>query len=127
MQTIATAVRGLQQTIQQAPLAPPMMHQPPVQPSVVAPPLEDHQHNECSEPRHHTSPRLIVESSYYQRSIPSTDFGRTNLARKFDNMGRQLEVLKVRSSHPFDAEFNAKLPFSPQIMSEAIPLKFRMP
>ena len=41
-------------------------------------------------------------------------------------MGRQLEALKVRSSYPFDAEFNAELSFSPHIMSEVTPPKCRM-
>ena len=42
-------------------------------------------------------------------------------------MGHQLEALKVRSSHPFDTECNAEPPFSPQIMGEVVPPKFRMP
>ena len=41
-------------------------------------------------------------------------------------MGHQLETLKVISVRPFESEFNVKPPFSFQIMSEAIPLKFRM-
>ena len=55
------------------------------------------------------------------------DLGGVDLARRVDDIGHQLEALKVRSSHPFDAEFNVKLPFSPHIMSEVALPKFRMP
>ena len=104
-----------------------MVHQPSVQPSLVAPLLQDYQCNECSEPCYPTSPGLAVESSYYHKFLPSTDLGETDLAHKVDDMGHQLKALKVRSPHPFDADFNTESPFSPQIMSEVAPPKFRMP
>ena len=78
-------------------------------------------------PHRPTSLELAVDSSYYHRSLPSIDLGGVNLTCKVDDMGRQLEALKVRSSRPFDDEFNAELPFSHHIMSEVAPLKFRMP
>ena len=104
-----------------------MVHQPPPQPSLVDLAPKDHQHDECFEPRHPTSLGLAVESSNYDRCLPSTDLGGIGLAHKVDNIGRQLENLKVKSFRPFDAEFNTEPPFSPQIMSEVTPPKFRMP
>ena len=128
IQTLAVVVQGLQQSVLHVPLAPFEMRQPPPQPSPIAPaPPEDHPRDECSEPRRPTSLGLIVESSYYHRFLPSIDLGGIDLARKVDDIGRQLEALKVRSSHPFDAKFNVELPFSPHIMNEVTPSKFRMP
>ena len=42
-------------------------------------------------------------------------------------MGHQSESLKVRSSWPFEKEFNVESPISPQIMCEVILPKFKMP
>ena len=88
---------------------------------------EDHQSDECFEPCRLPSPRLAATSSCYYRSLLSIDLGGIDLARKVDDMGHQLEALKVRSSYPSDVDFNTEPPFSPQIMSEAVSSKFRMP
>ena len=42
-------------------------------------------------------------------------------------MGHQLESLKVKSSQPLDKEFSIEPPFTPQIMSEVVSSKFKMP
>ena len=127
VQTLVVAVQGLQQSILHAAPAPPKARQPPPQPSSVASVPEDHKHDECSEPRRRASPGLAIESFYYHIPLPSTDLGGIDLARKVDDMGCHLKAFKVRSSRPLDAEFNVKPPFSPHIMSEAVPPKFRMP
>ena len=49
------------------------------------------------------------------------------LARKMDEMGRQLEALKVKSNRPYEKGFNMAPPFTPEIMDEAIPPWFKMP
>ena len=126
VQTLTVAIQGLQQSILHMPPAPHEVRQPPLQPSSIALVPEHHQHNECSEPRHPTILGLTVESSYNHRSLPSTDLGGIDLSHKVDDMGRQLEALKVRSIRPFEMEFNIEPPFSSQIMSEIIPPKFRM-
>ena len=41
-------------------------------------------------------------------------------------MGRQLETLRFKSTHPLDREFNVDPLFSSQIMNELIPPKFKM-
>ena len=50
-----------------------------------------------------------------------------DLARRVDEMGRQLETLRFKSTYPLDREFSIDPPFSPQIMNEVIPPKFKMP
>ena len=68
-----------------------------------------------------------MESSYFYKSLLSTELGGTYLARKVDDMDCQLEALKVRSTCPIKVEFSAEPPFSPRIMHEVVPPKFRMP
>ena len=47
--------------------------------------------------------------------------------RKVNEMGCQLEDLKMKSEHPYEKDFNMDPPFTLEIMEEAIPPWFKMP
>ena len=47
--------------------------------------------------------------------------------KRVEEMGRQLEALKVKSSRPFERDFTTDPPFSARVMNEPIPMRFKMP
>ena len=73
------------------------------------------------------SPRSVADSSHYSGSIPIGDPKEEALARKVDEMGRQLEALKVKFDCPYEKDFNMAPAFTSEIMDEAIPPRFKMP
>ena len=69
----------------------------------------------------------MAGSSQYSGTLSITNFTDDALVRKMDEMGRQLEALKMKSKCPYEKDFNTTLPFTSKIMKEAIPPRFKMP
>ena len=68
-----------------------------------------------------------AESSYFPKTTRSNDPKEHQLLKKVEEMGRQLEALKVKSSRPFERDFTTDPPFSARVMDEPIPMRFKMP
>ena len=80
---------------------------------------------------HPEQPHLVslgsgAKSFFFLRASSADDQMEVDDIRKVAEMGRQLETLKVRSSRPFESEFNVEPLFSSQIMNEAVPLRFKI-
>ena len=73
------------------------------------------------------SPRSMMGSSYYSGTLPITSPMEDALVRKVNEMGRQLEALKMKSEGPYKKDFNMAPSFTPEIMDEAILPRFTMP
>ena len=58
-----------------------------------------------------------ANSSHYSRTIPIGDPWEGALAQKVDEMGHQLEALKVKSDRPYEKEFNMAPPFTLKIIT----------
>ena len=66
-------------------------------------------------------------SSHYSKTLSITDPPEDALVRKVNEMGRQLEALKMKSEHPYEEGFSTASAFTSEIMEEPIPASFKMP
>ena len=58
------------------------------------------------------SPRSMVGFSHYSRTLSIINPTEDALVRKVNEMGRQLEALKMKSEHPYEEGFNTALTFT---------------
>ena len=72
------------------------------------------------------SPRSMAGSSHYSKTLPITSPTEDALVRKVNEMGCQLEALKMKSEHPYEKDFNMALAFTSKIMEELVPPQFKM-
>ena len=81
-------------------------------PSPVPPTLRAFGHRLCPETPCLTSPNSTAESSYFPKMAPDNDTREDQLIKRMEEMSRQLETLKVKSSQPFERDFTVDPPFS---------------
>ena len=62
------------------------------------------------------SPRSMVGSSHYSRTLLIVSPIEDVLVRKVNEMGRQLEALKMKSKCPYEEGFNMTLAFISKII-----------
>ena len=106
----------------------PTTPEPPRRSSSPAPPApRNSERNLCPEAPCHTILSSTAESSYFPKTTHSNDPKEHQLMKRVEEMGRQLEALKVKSSRPFERDFTTDPPFSARVMSEPIPMRFKMP
>ena len=72
------------------------------------------------------SPRSVASSSHYSRTLPITNPTEDALVRKVNEIGRQLEALKMKSERPYEKDFNTAPAFTSKIMEELIPPRIKM-
>ena len=70
---------------------------------------------------HSTSSRSTVGSSHYLGTLLITGPIEDALVRKVNEMGRQLEALKMRFECPYEEGFNTASAFTSKIMEEPVP------
>ena len=66
--------------------------------------------------------RSTVGSSHYSKVLPIINPTEDALVRKVDEIGHQLEALKMKSEHPYNKGFNMAPTFTSDIMEEPVPL-----
>ena len=67
-----------------------------------------------------------MNSSHYSKTFSIIDPIEDTLVRKVNEMGHQLEALKIKSEHPYEEGFNTASAFTSKIMEEPILAQFRM-
>ena len=72
------------------------------------------------------SPRSMVGSSHYLRTLSTASPTEDALVRKVNKMGHQLEVVKMKSERPYKEGFNTAPAFTSKIMEEHVPPRFKM-
>ena len=73
------------------------------------------------------SPRSMAGSLHYSGTLSITSPTEDALVRKVNEMGRQLEALKMKSERPYEEGFNTAPAFTSKIMEEPVPARFKMP
>ena len=68
------------------------------------------------------NPRSIAGSFPYEEILSITSPTEDALVRKVDEMGHQLEALKIKSECPYEEGFNMAPAFTSKIMEEPVPL-----
>ena len=76
---------------------------------------------------HPISPRSTAGSSYYSKNLSIIDPTEDALVRKVNEMGRQLEALKIKFERPYEEGFNMTSAFTSKIIEEPVPARFKMP
>ena len=66
----------------------------------------------------------MASSSHYVGTLPITDPPEDALVQRVNEMGRELEALKMKSERPYENNFNTTLAFTSKIMEEPIPPQF---
>ena len=70
--------------------------------------------------------RSMVGSSHYSGTLPITSPIEDALVKKVNEMGHQLEALKMKLECPNKKDFNTALAFTMKIREEPIPPQFMM-
>ena len=68
----------------------------------------------------------MASSSHYAGTLPIVDPTEDALVWRVNEMGRELEALKIKSEHPYESDFNTAPAFTSEIMEEPIPPQFKM-
>ena len=63
---------------------------------------------------------------HYSRTLSITNPIEDALVRRVNEMGYQLEALRMRFEHPYELDFNAAPTFTSKIMEQSIPPRFKM-
>ena len=69
----------------------------------------------------------MVSSLHYVGTLPIVDPTEDALVWRVNEMGDELEALKIKSEHPYESDFNMALAFTSKIMEEFVPPRFKMP
>ena len=130
VQGLAAAVQNLHQLVtQKTPLtpAPTVPEQPRRSPSPIPPAPRNSKRNLRPEAPCYTISNSTAESSYFPKLTHNDDPKEHQLIKRVEEMGRQLEALKVKSSRPFERDFTTDPLFSARVMNEPVPMRFKMP
>ena len=66
-------------------------------------------------------------SSHYSGTLSITNPIEDALTRRVNEMGHQLEALRMKSERPYENHFNMAPTFTSKIMEKSVPPRFKMP